>query len=339
MSEKSASHRSPTAFLKRERTRQAAFFKSHHEQHIGFGGKDYRLQPASRALNLEPSIRKVADAYFARHRICWHQHANHALSSQVCCLNFLMPLARSPKALSRLVGRALSIAPPTMLPIDSEADEPCYVAFEWIGRADYLNEGGATGARTRGANATSADAIVRFQTDTGIETLLIEWKYTESYGQPVGPAGNITRIKRYEKLAFSPDGPLRTDLDITVRDFFWEPFYQLIRQQILARRMQGANEDGTTRVRVLHISPCNNLALHRVTSPGLRRFGNDAFAVYKSTLSQPLDFVSWSTRALFATLLGDPGDNIGWADYLIKRYEFLADVYSGHPVSAVGQIM
>ena len=314
-----------TSFVLREQARQGSFFRSRHGEHVGYGGKDYRLEPASRALNLEPSIREAAESYFARHRISWHQHANHALSSQVCCLNFLMPLPRRPELLSRLVGEALGIEAPTMLPITGEADDPCYVAFEWIGRADYLNEAGPTGSRTRGANATSADAMLRFKTEAGTEALLIEWKYTESYGQPTGSAGDATRIKRYEALAFAPGGPVRSDLGLVLQDFFWEPFYQLLRQQMLARRMEDEKEDGATRVRVLHVAPAANKALRRVTSRGLHRFGDDAFAVHKALLARPEDFVSRSTESLFASLVRDPGEATEWASYIKERYAFLTD--------------
>jgi len=36
-------------------------------------------------------------------------------------LNILMPLARRPETLSRLIGEVLGVEPPTMLPITGEA--------------------------------------------------------------------------------------------------------------------------------------------------------------------------------------------------------------------------
>jgi hypothetical protein len=218
----------------------------------------WRLLPGKRELNLAPSIRELMDGYFGPPRnIQWHTHAYHGLSSQVCCLNFFGPLANQPRLLSRIIGNALGIEPPLMLPIEQcPGEEMWFVGFEWTGHADYLNEWakGASSA-TRGKNATSADAVVRFESGGETETLLIEWKYTEKYGAPIRPDGNATRALRYADKLFAPNGPIRADLDLTLEDFFWEPFYQLLRQQMLAWRMALAKEDGAHRVRVLHISP------------------------------------------------------------------------------------
>jgi hypothetical protein len=316
------------SFETAEREAQTRYFAANFAGKTGFGNAAYRLQPEHMALNLAPSIRAAAPACFDRpgpDRITWHQHANHALSSQVCCLNFLMPLATHPALLARVTGTALDIDPPTMLEVEAgPAGEPWFVGFEWIGRSDYLNEGGKTGARTRGANATSADAAVRFVHDGRVETLLIEWKYTESYGAPVPPAGNATRTKRYKDLIFAPNGPIRADQNVTLDDFFYEPFYQLLRQQMLAWRIQHAGEHRCDRVRVLHISPSGNTALHRVTSPGLQRFGGDAFEVFRSLLARPDDFISRSTEQVFgpAIAAGD-AESADWAAYLTSRYTFL----------------
>lgn len=278
--------------------------------------------------NLAPLIRAEAMAYFAAEpKITWHTHSNHALSSQVACLNFLMPLATRPALLAKLVGKALDIVPPTMLPIEEpRAPEPNFVGFEWPGRTDHLDEWRS--ASPRGANATNADAIVRFRNAAGaVETLLIEWKYTESYGsRPIDPKGNPTRLKRYSDKAFVPCGPIRADLGLSVENFFYEPFYQLFRQQMLAWRMEKAHEDDTTRVRVLHISPTGNLALHRVTAPALQPFGTDAFDAFRHVLVRPEDFVSRSTETLFAGLLADPDLDPpmqDWAAYIRNRYTFM----------------
>jgi hypothetical protein len=187
-------------------------------------------------------------------------------------------------------------------------------------------------ARTRGANVTSADAIVSFRQAGRIETLLIEWKYTEAYGEPIanktrpGAAHtpNETRLQRYNNIAFAPDGPIRADLGLELKDFFWEPFYQCLRQQILALQMQKAKEGGAERVRVLHISPSGNLALHKVTAPELReiegRKFEDAFDAFRAVLVDPDAFISRSTEQVFGALLSELGAGDPWAGYLIDRY-------------------
>lgn len=311
-------------FINDQRTDQARHFAETYEDHEGFEGAGWRLSPDRVGDNLEPSIREAAADYFGRvHQITWHRHAAHGLSSQSCCLNFLMPLATRRDLLSRVIGDALGITPPEMLVVEEGAfGQDWFVGFEWIGRQDYLNEGAANGARTRGANATSADAIVRFRHEGRVETLLIEWKYTERYGAPLDPKGNPTRVRRYQDLAFSPDGPIKNDLGLTVKDFFWEPFYQLLRQQMLAARMQAAREDGTDRVRVLHISPSGNFDLHKVTAPALRPFGADAFGAFSAVLVDPTAFIGRTTEQVFGPALTALPDD-PWSRYLRDRYAFL----------------
>lgn len=104
-----------------------------------------------------------------------------------------------------------------------------------------LNEGGLH-CRARAANATSSDAIVRFRYAGRVETVLIEWKCTETYGAPIpnkvreGAARTPNEVlaDRYRELIFAPNGPIRDDLNLKLEDYFWEPFYQLLCQQVLA---------------------------------------------------------------------------------------------------------
>ncbi len=314
------------SFIPGQRIAQSAYFAEHLPAGVaGHGGSAYRLLPEHRALNLMPCIRAEAIAYFEANRITWHQHANHALSSQINCLNFLMPLATRPDLLASVVGEALNIPKPKMLAVEKGPDgRPWFVGFEWIGRQDYLNEAGKSGTRSRGANATSADAIVRFEADGRIETVLIEWKYTESYGNPIPAQGNEVRLGRYRDLAFAPSGPIRADQQLAIADFFWEPFYQLLRQQMLAFQMEATHEDGADRVRVLHISPASNRALHAVTAPALQSRGEDAFLVFQDLLICPDRFISRTTAEVFAKALAEAGDDARpWADYLLTRYSSL----------------
>jgi hypothetical protein len=322
---------SANAFIGRQQLSQAAHFAAVCP-HPGYEGSAYRLAPHLREFNLAPTIRRAAQAYFTEKQITWHTHANHGLSSQVCCLNFLMPLATRPEVLSRVVANALGIEPPEMLEVERGPDgDPWFVGFEWIGEENYLNEGVGSSSRTRGANATSSDAIVRFRHAGQVETLLIEWKYTEKYGAPIlnrvregaTRSSNEVRAERYRELMFAPDGPIRVDLNLKLDDFFWEPFYQLLRQQMLAFQMEKACEAATQCVRVLHISPAGNLRLHAVTSPALKQFGEDAFAVFAKMLVHDDRFIARTIEQAFGPLIAEmPQDP--WAAYLAGRYAFLA---------------
>jgi hypothetical protein len=312
-----------TSFKRRELASQSAWFVQSLGDSTGYKGAPYRLDPSCRSLNLAPSIRADVQRYFEMHKISWHTHANHALSSQVCCLNFLAPLRHDPQTLSRLISVALSISEPEMLPVELGPDgQPWFVGFEWIG-GNYLNESALSRDRTRGANATSADAIVKFRQQGRQETLLIEWKYTEKYGAPIRPSGNSTRIARYRELVFGPQGPVNPSLKLDLQDFFYEPFYQLLRQQLLAREMERAREDGSERVRVLHVSPAQNTALKKITAEKLRPFGDDACSAFARVLVRPCDFVAHSTELLFGPLLSARDDE--WSQYLLDRYAFLSN--------------
>lgn len=317
-------------FVAAERAAQAAFFSETVAYALIMEGSPYRLVAGKREHNLAPDIRVPVSAYFAANGIQWHTFAGHGLSSQVCCLNVLAPLARRPELLARVVYRALGVPEPEMMPVETEPDgQALYVGFEWTGRSNYLSEWPPGGTATRGANATSADAVLRFRSGGRVTTVLVEWKYTESYGAPLDPVGNPTRLRRYTGKAFAPDGPVRADLGLGIADFFWEPFYQLLRQQMLAWRMQEAREDGADHVMVLHVSPRQNTKLHRVTAPALKRFGGAAFAAFRAVLVRPEDFVAVSTEDLFGPLLAEAAGDAGhaaWADYLRQRYTFLSRV-------------
>jgi hypothetical protein len=330
------------SFVIQQRLAQGDFLKAIAPEKAGFANADYRLPPGDHLLNLADSIRAEADPYFDLYGITRHRHLAHGLSSQACCLNFLMPLARRRNLLAELVGRALDIAPPKMLPVENGPGGEWFVGFEWIGQLDPLGEWPKTGRVTRGANVTSADAVVMFEHEGRPETLLIEWKYTEAYGAPLQNnvrssgelSGNAKRTARYADKAFAPQGPIRNDLGLELKDFFWEPFYQLLRQQMLAWRLEHA--PGGHRTRVLHISPRANIALHEVTSPAFRKRGYaDAFDAFKAVLIAEADgaprFKSVYAEDLFgemaAAMPGDP-----WAAYLLRRYRFL----SGHSAALSG---
>lgn len=308
-----------SSFVKTERLFNSVYFKMHEPDAAGYCGSQYRLHPENAIRNLAPSIRDLIPAHFREKSIQWHTHANHGLSSQVCCLNFLAPLAQKPEALGCLVQSVLGGEMPTMLPVETGPNGDWYVGFEWIG-GDYLNEAGKSGTRSRGANATSADAVLMCIRNGKRETLLIEWKYTEYYGSPINPTGNETRLRRYNQLAIEPHGPIRSDLGLSVKDFFWEPFYQLLRQQMLAFQMEHAREDGADIVRIIHLSPAQNLPLKFVTAPNLRTFGSDFTAVWQHVIRQPDRFLGVDIGHAFAPLLENHCDCAEWTDYIRARY-------------------
>ncbi len=306
-----------------QRVAQGEWFETNLAPHHGYRGAAYRVAPEHRLANLAPAICDTAERLFAAEpTIQWHQHANHGLSSQVCCVNFLLPFADKPALLARWIAHVTSDDVAEVLPVEhGRAGQDWFVSFEWIGDDDHLNEAKPGTQRKRGANATAADAALSYRTTDGATNLLlIEWKYTERYGQPLDPKGNTTRRSRYESIWRAPNGPIRTDAEVILDDFFWEPFYQMLRQQMLAWHTE-RTDPAIDRARVLHLSPAGNRPLHTVTSPPLRRLGGDAFEVFSSLLTEPADFRSMSIETAFAPLAGWP--EADWYPWLQDRYPSL----------------
>jgi len=209
-------------------------------------------------------------------------------------------------------------------------EDGLYVSFEWIGQKNYLGERMAqNGKRTRGANCTSADAVVLFErTDGKREMVLIEWKYTESYG------GNSLKIAKsgtdrteiYKHLFLNDDSLLDKDLLPSFDALFYEPFYQFMRQQYLAHEMEKAQEMGADIVSVMHIAPAHNRDFQKITSPELVRLGETAINVWKRLVKPDKRFISVSAESLFGNLLLEQYPEIRtWIEYIRERYTWVAD--------------
>jgi len=82
-------------------------------------------------------------------------------------------------------------------------------------------------------------------------------KYTESYGgAPLKTAASGTdRTAIYQPLFDRADCPINREVLSSFDALFFEPFYQLMRQQLLAHEMEKARELGADAVSLLHIAP------------------------------------------------------------------------------------
>lgn len=280
--------------------------------------------------NLLPEIREASQAYFAASGIKWHdgqagKPSNHLCSSQVCCVNFLFPLCQQPGALAEVL-RPVFPDLHRVLPIENGQ----YVAFEWIGQENYLNERIAgNGKRTRGANFTSADAAVMFERADGKQQIvLIEWKYTEAYGGAslkMAKSGT-DRTEIYRPLFERNDCPIDKSLVPSFDALFIEPFYQFMRQQFLANEMEKAHELGADVVSVLHIAPAVNTDFDRITSQDLAGLGEKATSVWKNLLTVQDRFISISTEHLFGTLpLEQLPQMRAWLEYIGARYPWIQE--------------
>jgi hypothetical protein len=223
-----------------------------------------------------------------------------------------------------LRGLGYPVAEMLPLPLDAMA---AYVAFEWIGERNYLGEGRGGKAtpdekRTRGANATSADAAVRFRRSDGqIQIVLIEWKYTELY-----TARNIRfsksrtdRLQTYALHLHRADSPFAR-LPVEEEALFFEPFYQLMRLQLLAAAMEGAHEMDADLVSVLHLVPhANRQLLERITSPKLLRFGTTIHDVWRRIVGEDRFNARYVDMDVLPVVLREAPDSL-WAAWMTGRY-------------------
>jgi hypothetical protein len=123
-----------------------------------------------------------------------------------------------------------------------------YVEFEFIGKENRLNEK----AFTRGANCTSIDAaMIGVMKDGSKKLFLIEWKYTEEYAKEDKYIEE--RSSRYDAYITDPSSPFKGDVEPTA--YYYEPFYQLMRQTLLAWQCTVHRDYGISDYLHVHIAP------------------------------------------------------------------------------------
>lgn len=211
------------------------------------GGRMFRGKPRDFFLtdfrnNLFAPVREEVIKYFKQNKVAWWGGKNptsHILSSQIACVNHLYALRIDKEAVLALL-KVVSEDFIDVLPIDSDKYFPGYIQFEAVSDNDYLNEG----KPTRGNNCTSVDALIYALHKDGTKWLIpIEWKYTEHYfntnkategfkKDPVNCKGEV-RKQRYSEL-INDSAQLKSDDHFC---YYFEPFYQLMRQTLWAEQM------------------------------------------------------------------------------------------------------
>jgi hypothetical protein len=283
-------------------------------------GLNYPFVLQNPSLNLYEEIRHDTLAYFKENNIPWWMSTpeiptGHLLSSQIACVNHLFYLRKqrefATQVLQNIDNRIVS-AEEIVYP-DTDAG---YVAFEIVGKENYLGER----QHTRGANATSVDAVMIGKKADGKNILvLIEWKYTEYY--ETGKSLYIpARYEIYNPLLGADDSPFKTITydNKLFEPLYYEPFYELMRQTLLGWKMATTNEYNCDEYIHLYIVPDGNLELLlRNTSSGLE--GNTLIEAWQNTLKSPNLFRIISPEKLLEPLKNELGTR-RYFDYLIKRY-------------------
>jgi hypothetical protein len=276
-------------------------------------------------LNLWEEIRDESIAYFKDNEIEWHKADNeqtepspegHLLSSNIACVNHLFYLRQKQdfatailKNIDNRIVSAEKIGDP-----DVEAG---YVAFEIIGKENYLRER----SHTRGALSTSVDAVMLGKKNDGKNILvLIEWKYTEHYSSTNlhKPAHDTI----YKPLLEEKDCPIKIE-DSSQDNFkalYYEPFYQLMRQTLLGWKMVENKEYRCDEFVHIHVIPDENKELlDNVTVPVLWKYGNTVCEAWRGALKEPNHYKVISPEHLLEPLK-DLLDASNLLEYLGKRY-------------------
>ena len=302
------------------------------------------LTIGSEIENLFPSIRGEGGAidFFTQRDMKWWKSSRsgddsrsewptrNMASSQVACVNFLLPLASIPGALLSVLGAIDDDVVDVVNIVHDDHTSP--VEFEWIGLGQSLE-----GGRTRGSQNTSIDAFLVAETKSGIRrAYLLEWKYVEQYlstrpdFKGEGTQGD-TRRRRYAERYRASFSSFNLDIAPNLEDFLYEPFYQIMRQRLLADRMTDEGELGIDEAKVVVVVPEQNWAYRTVsdgsttTSPPLvQRFPrlDTVEAVMRAVLKNPkvqFDMVAPS-NLLNALCQHLPIETEEWADYWQDRY-------------------
>jgi len=301
-----------------ERTKAESLISAGFFKDCGQGvyyGKPRRFVLSQPRLNLWAGIREDALRYFHDNDISWHQGnggepTGHLLSSQVACVNHLYYL-RQRKDLADAVVTGVGFGMTEAAMLDTG-----YVEFEVIGNGPYLNER----SWTRGANSTSVDAVMLGVDEKGKRTLvLIEWKYTESYGcsHLYCPA----RARVYDSLIMDPGSPIEVEAS---EYLYYEPFYQLMRQTLLGWKMVQNGDYGASGFIHVHVIPEGNKKLRdSVPSPDLR--SENMSAAWRSVLKDPESYIVVTPSEVLAAV-ASTHDSRAFLYYLKERYGLAMEI-------------
>ena len=293
---------------------------------LALGYEDENLYPVLRGAG---GVREVFD----ERAVKWWRHCGfedtenngptrNMASSQIACVNFVLPLAEIENGLLALLAAIDDDVTDIVTIEDPVVGTSSSVELEWIGLGHALEGEAET---RRGEYSTSVDAFLVAETRKGRRGYLLEWKYTESYGENDKGKGRKgqTRRRRYRQpYATSPafrDG-------IPLNAWLHEPFYQIMRQRLLADRMVMRNELGVSETKVVLVVPDGNVEYRGgITSPSLRAAFPDAATVegvVRAAMNVPdRDFAVVSQHAIAEIVRARCGGAARrWSDYILDRY-------------------
>jgi len=216
-----------------------------------FSGRTYPfvLKTSSSFDNLWQPIQDDVNTYFKEYSIKWWGEneksglpSGHLVSSQIQCLNHLFAIRKEHDSVLAIINNAVKanhIQFDKVLPmqIDNKEAEPNYIAFEFV-RPNYLGENDK--GACRGSMCTSIDAAVIAIKGDKKYLIPIEWKFTETYSYV--DKTNSTRLDRYEERIKHSNQLIAPLYGVPQSLYLREPYYELMRQTLLAEQMIENNE-------------------------------------------------------------------------------------------------
>lgn len=302
-----------------------------------FRGKDQKHILIDPLNNIYENIRGKVDAYMRLNKISKHSQLGNLKSSQASCFNHLFAFRNDHDAVLAIAkGICSDITEIEKIKYDKDESQG-YISFEVVGdkkiakKFNYLNEG----VHNRGANCTSIDAYIIGE--KGDKTLIIpiEWKYTEHYymqdkstednreDKTKGHSSGQTRLNWYSKL-INESSQLKIKIDdYTSSVYFHEPFYQLMRQTLLAETIIENEYSNNAEFKHLHIVPDANGELlnkeYKSRANDKLDFGRGMKNVWHNSIKETSQYVIMSPQKLLEPLKDFP-EYQNLLSYLEERY-------------------
>ena len=287
------------------------------------GGGMYNNQPwefvlKDQTLNIWKGVRAEVIAYFHQNSISFWESINrpsgYLLSSQIACINHLF-FMRQRQDVATVVLQGLDRNVKRALRIEKDENDIGFVVFEENGQNNYLKER----SRIRGAHSTSIDAAMLALMKDGTRKLfLIKWSYAECFS---GRSKEINNKGLYSIFNYKP---FLEDLDSPIKScdligLSIEPYFQLMRQTLLAHEMTKANDYGATDYTHLFVVPSGNQDFLGVNVASSRLEGSSLTETWSKLLKTPGKYIIIDPKEFLEPSI-DCTDTKEIISYLKKRY-------------------
>lgn len=251
--------------------------------------------------------------YFKENGIQWWHGVvptNITLSSQTACINHLFPIRQDHQAVLSLV-QSIDASLEDIEILENDEVSPGYISFEVVSRNDHLNEGrGKKNELSRGSQCTSIDAVILAKKQDKKVLIAIEWKYAETYSNEDKSNNPRIRDKYFGNNVNNPyllqnSEQLKRYNDYEGSVYFFEPFYQLMRQTLWAEQMIKHRKEEVIQADDfihVHVVPSGNKELLQKDYTHIRGGGKDMMTTWTDQLKEPNKYVLISPDKLFSKL-------------------------------------